>query len=57
MSDKIIQSGKMDKTNVRKLFASIGFFIPVLAIIALSYVTCEHPIIGIFLLVISISFK
>lgn len=56
-SDKIIQSGRLSRGGTRKLFGSIGLFVPLCAIIGLSFVTCQYPIVGIILLVIGISFS
>lgn len=56
-SDKIIQSRRLSRGGTRKLFGSIGLFVPLFAIIGLSFVTCQYPIVGIILLVIGISFS
>ena len=45
LSDKVIQSGKLSRTNVRRLFGGIGLFVPVLAIIGLSFVNKNHIIL------------
>ncbi|RNA04067.1 inorganic phosphate cotransporter isoform X3 [Brachionus plicatilis] len=56
ISDKLITSGKLSRTNTRRLFGFIGLFVPLLSVIGLSFVTCKQPILGIALLVIGISF-
>ena len=53
-SDKIIESNKISRTNVRKIFNGIGLFVPTLLMIALSFVTCANPYVGVALLVIGI---
>ncbi|CAF0884887.1 unnamed protein product [Brachionus calyciflorus] len=56
ISDKLITSGKLSRTNTRRLFGFIGLFVPLCSVIGLSFVTCKNPALGIALLVIGISF-
>ncbi len=56
-SNKIILSGYISKTNTRRLFAAIGFFVPMLAVVGLIFVTCMYPTLAIVLLIIGISFS
>lgn len=54
--DKLIQSEKMSRKNVRKIFNGIGLSVPVVAIFGLSFVTCANPYIGVALLSIGFAF-
>ena len=56
ISDKLMQSGKISRTNCRRLFGAIGLFIPMGSVLGLAFVTCANPNIAIALLVIGISF-
>jgi ACS family sodium-dependent inorganic phosphate cotransporter-like MFS transporter 5 len=56
ISDKLMTSGRLTRTNSRRLFGFIGMFVPILALIGLSFVTCEQPVLAVILLVIGISF-
>lgn len=57
ISDRIIRSGKLSRTNTRKVFGAIGFLVPILSIIGLAFITCNDWFIAIILLVIGISFS
>ena len=56
MGDKLVMSFKISKTAVRKIFNSLGFFVPMLAVIGLTFVTCEIKYVGVVLLTIGLAF-
>ena len=56
ISDKLIHTGKISRTNVRRIFGGIGSFIPLGAVLGLAFVTCKNPDVAIALLIIGISF-
>lgn len=51
VGDKLIQSKKLSKTSVRKIFNSLGLLLPMSAVIGLCFVTCGEPYVGVALLV------
>jgi len=55
-SDKLIQSGKISRKNVRRVYNTLGFLIPAAAVVALSFVTCANPYIGVVFLTIGLGF-
>lgn len=55
LGDTLIQSCKLSKTTVRKIFNTLGFIIPMGAVIGLAFVTCEMPYLGVGILVIGLS--
>ena len=57
VGDKLIASKKLSKTAVRKILNSFGFVVPAIAIVALGFVTCADPYIGVLLVVIGLAFK
>ena len=57
ISDKIIQSGKMSRTVVRKLFNTVGFLVPMCAVFGLIFVTCKNPYISVLLITIGLAFR
>lgn len=57
ISDKIVQSGLITRTNSRKLMGAIGSFVPMLAVLWLAFVTCESPILAVGLIVIGNAFS
>lgn len=56
VGDKLIQSNTLSKTTVRKLFNTLGFIVPMGAVIGLGFVTCSDPYIGVALLVVGLAF-
>lgn len=50
ISDYLINRGYLSVGNTRKLFNSIGLYIPMFALIGLGYVTKDHTEIAVFLL-------
>lgn len=55
IGDKIQRLG-LSKTNVRKLFNTLGFIMPMFAVIGLMFVTCEIKYIGVALLTVGLAF-
>ena len=55
-SDKIIQTNKISRTTVRKIFNTVGFLVPMLSVIGLIFVTCENPYIGVLLITVGLAF-
>ena len=56
LGDKLISSGKLSRIHVRKIFNGIGLAFPVVAIIALSFIDCTQPYLGVLLLSIGVAF-
>ena len=56
ISDKVIQSGKLTRSTVRKLFNTVGFLVPMFAVIGLIFVTCEDPYIGVLFITFGLAF-
>lgn len=56
LGDKLIQSKRLSKTSVRKLFNSLGLLIPSGAVLGLAFVTCEIPYLGVGLLAVGLAF-
>jgi ACS family sodium-dependent inorganic phosphate cotransporter-like MFS transporter 5 len=54
VGDKLIQSKKMSKTGVRKLFNTIGLVVPAVAMVGLAFVTCANPYMGVALLTLGL---
>ena len=52
VGDKLIQSGKLSKTSVRKIFNTLGLALPAGATVGLAFVGCENPYAGVALLTI-----
>jgi hypothetical protein len=57
ISDLLIQKKKLSKQNVRKLFNTVGFVIPVLTFIGLMFVTSSSRVIGFCLVLVNITFR
>jgi hypothetical protein len=57
LSDKIIQSKKLSKTTVRKIFNTVGFIVPMLSVIGLIFVTCENPYLGVLFITLGLAFR
>lgn len=56
IGDKLYQSGRLSKTAVRKIFNTLGLIVPMGAVIALSFVTCAQPYVGVALLTLGLAF-
>jgi ACS family sodium-dependent inorganic phosphate cotransporter-like MFS transporter 5 len=56
-SDKLLAKGWLSKKNTRRLFLTIGTIIPGFFILGLSFVTCQHVIIGVVLLSLGVGFE
>jgi MFS family permease len=54
--DRLIQSKKISRKNVRKIFNGIGLSVPVCSLIGISFITCATPYLGVALLVIGFAF-
>ena len=57
LSDFIIQKRILTRKNLRKLFNFIGVIIPAVFIIALSFVNCSLPYLGVAFLTLGLGFK
>lgn len=55
VGDKLIESKRMSRTNVRKLFTALGLLLPMCAVIGLAFVTCAEPYIGVALLTFALA--
>ena len=55
IGDKLIQSKKLSKTAVRKIFNSLGLLLPMCAVIGLCFVTCAVPYAGVALLTLGLA--
>ena len=56
MSDKIIQTKKLSRTAVRKLFNTVGLLVPMGAVIGLIFVTCTNAYVGVALVTLGLAF-
>lgn len=56
IGDTLLQKLKLSKTLVRKIFNCFSLFVPMLAVLALSFVTCENKMIGVALLTMGLAF-
>ncbi|CAF0884850.1 unnamed protein product, partial [Brachionus calyciflorus] len=54
ISEKIINSNKISKTNVRRIFNGIGMIGPLVMLICLSFVTCKNPYSGVIFLIVAL---
>ncbi|XP_059058439.1 putative inorganic phosphate cotransporter [Achroia grisella] len=54
ISDLLIRTQRMSRVNTRRLFNTIGFWGPALALIGLSYATPENVVLPIFMLTMSV---
>lgn len=54
ISDYLVNHGNISVGNARKLFNSIGSYIPMICLIGLGYVTKEHTTLGVSLLTIGL---
>ncbi|XP_030762099.1 putative inorganic phosphate cotransporter [Sitophilus oryzae] len=57
LSDAMINKGILSRTITRKIFNSIGLFIPAAALIVLSYTQPDEYVRGVVLLVIAVGFS
>ena len=55
--DFIIQKKILSRKNLRKLFNFLGLFIPAVFVIALSFVNCSLPYLGVAFLTMGLAFK
>ena len=56
LSDKLISSNILTRKTVRKLFNSLGLFVPLIATIILIFVDCSNPFLALGLLAIGVGF-
>lgn len=56
ISDKLIISGAIAKSTIRKIFNGVGLLVPMVAVIFLSMITCANPYLGVALLAIGVGF-
>jgi hypothetical protein len=56
-SDILIRNNILTRRNLRRIFNFIGLFIPAVFVIALSFVTCSLPYLGVAFLTIGLAFK
>jgi len=57
LSDKLLASKLVSNQNGTRIFVGIGTIIPAIIIFGLSYVTCQHVIIGVVLLSLGVAFE
>lgn len=50
IGDLIVQSKKLSITAVRKIFNTLGLVLPAAAVVALAFVSCAIPYVGVALL-------
>ncbi|RNA20803.1 sialin isoform X1 [Brachionus plicatilis] len=56
ISDRLILSGSISKSSIRKIFNGIGLLVPMVSVILLSLVTCANPYMGVVLLAFGVGF-
>lgn len=56
IGDYFLMKLKWSKTKVRKIFNSLAFFVPMLAVLGLAFVTCEIKYVGVALLTVGLAF-
>ena len=57
LSDNLLLTDKISKKNVRRIFIGIGTLLPSIFIIGLSFVTCQHVVLGVVLLTLGVGFE
>lgn len=55
IGDSLIERKVLSKVAVRKLFNTLGLVLPASAVVALCFVTCEHPYVGVALLTVGLA--
>lgn len=54
LSDYLLKRKTLTVGQCRKLFNSLGFYLPMLALVGLGYVSAEQPRLAIVLLILSV---
>jgi len=57
LSDKLIQVGRLSRAIVRKIFNSVGFIVPMIAVIGLIFITSDKAYYGVLLVTIGLAFS
>lgn len=57
ISDHLIKNNYLEKDTVRRIFNSIGFFVPSALMILLSFVNCDKPYLGVVYMTIGLAFS
>lgn len=57
VSDKLIRSNTLTRTNSRRLFNTLGLGMPMVAIFCLSFVDCSIPYVGVVCLTVAMAFN
>jgi ACS family sodium-dependent inorganic phosphate cotransporter-like MFS transporter 5 len=57
LSDKLIQAGRLSRAIVRKIFNSVGFIVPMIAVIGLIFITSDKAYYGVLLVTIGLAFS
>lgn len=57
LSDKLIKTNTMKRHRVRQLFNALGFLLPGVAMIAISFVTCGKPYLGVAISAVGFAFQ
>ena len=57
IADYLTTSNVMSKLTVRRLFTGLGMFIPMFALICLSFIDCTRPYLGVAFLTLGMAFK
>lgn len=55
--DKIIRNKILSRTNLRRTFNGLGLFMPMVAVLALSFVDCSMPYLGVVCLTVAMAFN
>lgn len=55
VGDKLIETKKLTREGVRKLFNTLGLILPATAVVALCFVTCATPYVGVALLTVGLA--
>lgn len=57
LADMVIRKTFLTRTNTRKLFNTIGTFVPAISVIGLAFLTCQLKYYAVALLTIGVAFK
>ena len=56
-SDRLIRSGTLSRTLVRKGFNTVGFLVPMASMVCLMFVTCQNPYLGVVFVSVALAFS
>ena len=57
ISDKLLEKNKISKLNLRRICTAIGTLAPGFFIVGLSFINCNHVILGVVLLTLGVGFE